>query len=106
MAGAGPIVQEEAASIGPAAEVDPGIWTARLRTGHMVILRASGSRAFRAAALIASVAVAVDLAAVIDLVVEDSVVAVIASVAAGDLEAAVLAGSAVVAAGSGADAEN
>jgi hypothetical protein len=82
------------------------IWTARLRTGHVVILRANGSRAFRAAALIASVAVAVDLAAVIDLVVEDSVVAVIASVAAGDLEAAALAGSAAAAAGSGAGAEN
>ena len=32
------------------------IWTARLRTGRVVIFRASVSRAFRAGALIASVA--------------------------------------------------
>ena len=83
------------------------IWTARLRTGHVVILRASGSRAFRAAALIASVAVAVDLVGVvIELVAEDSVVAVIASVAAGDLQAAALAALGAEVAGSGAGAEN
>ena len=78
-------VQGEAASVGPAVEADPVIWTAKLRTGRVVIFGASGSRAFRAAALIGSVAV------------EDSVVT--ALVAAG------LAGLAA-AAGSGAGAEN
>jgi hypothetical protein len=74
-------------------EADPVIWTARLRTGRVVIFLASGSRAFRAAALIAAV---VDLA--------DS--AVIASVAAGDLGAvalAALADSAAVDSGAGAE---
>ena len=75
------------------------IWTARLRTGRVVTFRASGSRAFRAAALIASVAV------------EDSAVT---ALVAGDLAAAVidlaaglagLAGSAAVA-GSEVGAEN
>jgi hypothetical protein len=66
------------------------IWIARLRTGRVVTFRASGSRAFRAAALIDPVA-AVDLAAVI------------ASVVAGDLGA--LAGSAAVV-GSEVGAEN
>ena len=75
-AGAASTVQGEAVSIGPAVEVDSVIWTARLRTGRVVNFRASGSRAFRAAALIDSVAVE-DLAAVIDSVVEDSVAAVI-----------------------------
>ena len=56
-AGAAPTVQGEAVSIGPAVEAAPVIWTARLRTGRVVIFRASGSRAFRAAALIAPVAV-------------------------------------------------
>ena len=91
---AAPIVQEEVVSIGPAVEADPVIWTARLRTGRVVILRASGSRAFRAAALIALAAVGVDLAAVIGSAVEDSVAAVIAFAVA------------VAVAGSGADAEN
>ncbi len=86
-----PTVQGEAASIGRAVEAGSVIWTVRLKTGRAVIFRASGSRAFRAAALIALVAAA------------DS--AVIASVAAGDLVAAALADSAAVA-GSGADAEN
>jgi hypothetical protein len=76
------IVQREVASIGPAVEADPVIWTARLRTGRGVIFQASGSRAFRVGALIASVAVE-DLAAVIDSVVEDSVAAVIDLAAAG-----------------------
>jgi hypothetical protein len=61
-------------------EADPVIWTARLRTGRVVIFQASGSRAFRAAALIAAV-VEGDLA--------DS--AVIASAAAADLGVIVLA---------------
>jgi hypothetical protein len=85
-----PTVQGEAVSIGPGVEADPVIWTARLRTGRVVIFLARGSRAFRAAASIAA-AVVVDLAA-----------AVIGLVAAEDL-----ADSAVAAvAGSGADAEN
>ena len=81
---AAPTVQGEAVSIGPAVEVDPVIWTARLRTGRVVTFRASVSKAFRAVALIDSVAV------------EDSAV-VIASVAAGDLVAVALADSAAVA---------
>ena len=58
-------------------------WTTRLKTGRVVTFRASGSKAFRAAALIVS--------AVVDLVV-------IASEAAVDLGVIVLvvAGSAVV----------
>ena len=72
-------------SIGPAVEVDPVIWTARLRTGRVVIFQASGSRAFRGAALIALGAAAEDSAAtasvaavvlgavaLVALVVEDS----------------------------------
>ena len=64
------------------------IWIARLRTGHVVTFRASGSRAFRAAALIAA-AVVVDLAAaVIGLVaaedLADSAVAAVAGSGAGD----------------------
>ena len=99
-AGAAPIVQGEAVSIGPAVEVDPVIWTARLRTGRVVILRASGSRAFRVAASIAAAVEAEDLAVI-------AAAAVIALVAAGDLVAAALADSAAVAeAGSGAGAEN
>jgi hypothetical protein len=56
-------------------EAEPVIWTARLRTGRAVILRASVSRAFRAAALIASVAAGdlgvVALAALAVTAVED-----------------------------------
>ena len=89
--------------IDPAVEADPVIWTARLKTGRVATFRASASRAFRAVALIASVAAGVDLAAVIDSVVEDSVAAVIDLAAAG---LAGLAGSAAAAAGSGAGAEN
>src|SRR6266545_8333751 len=74
-AGAAPTVQGEAVLIGPAAEADSAIWTARPRTGRVVTFRASGSRAFRAAALTGSVA-AVDLAVIDSVVVE------------GDLEAA------------------
>ena len=109
------IVQEEAVSIGPAAVADSVIWTARLKTGRVVIFRASGSRAFRAAALIASVAVedsedSAVIAAAVAVDLADS--AVIALVAAGDLGVAGLAASAAVAgfaaavAGSGADDEN
>ncbi len=94
-AGAAPTVQGEAVWMGPAVEAALVIWTARLRTGHVVIFRASASRAFRAAALIAPVAV-VDLAAVTRLaavvdsavigsaVEEDSVVAALADSAAAD----------------------
>ena len=77
-AGAAPIVQGEAVSIGPAVEADPVIWTARLRTGRVVIFQASGSRAFRAAALIAAAVEAdsvVIAAAAVDLGVIASVVA-------------------------------
>ena len=96
---AAPTVQGEAVSIGPGVEVDPVIWTARLRTGRVVIFQASGSRAFRAAALIAAVVEAdsvVIASAAVALVVIASVVA-----------AAGLAGSAAVAAAdSEAGAEN
>jgi hypothetical protein len=92
-AGAASTVREEAVSIGPAVEADPVIWTARLRTDRAVIFQASGSRAFRAAALIASAA-AEDLA-------------VIAAVAVVDLAAVALAALEDLAvAGSGAGAEN
>jgi hypothetical protein len=70
----------------------------------VVILRASGSRAFRAAALIASVA-GVDLAAVIDSVVAavvDLAAAVIALVVVG----VALADSVAAVAGLGAGDEN
>jgi hypothetical protein len=56
-AGAAPTVQGEAVSIGPAVEADSVIWIARLRTGRVVTFLASVSKDFRAAALIASVAV-------------------------------------------------
>jgi hypothetical protein len=78
---AAPTVQGEAISIGPAVEADSVIWTVRLRTGRVVTFRASVSKDFRAADLIAPVAAG------------DSVV-VIASVAARDLVAVDLAGSA------------
>ena len=82
-AGAASTVQGEPVSLGPAVEADSVIWTARLRTGRVVIFRASGSRAFRAAALIDLVAVEVDSVAT-------------ASVGAGDLEAVALAALVVV----------
>jgi hypothetical protein len=90
---AGPTVQGEAVSIGPAVAVDSVIWTARLKIGRVVTFQASVFRAFKAAALIASVA-AVDSAA-------------IASVAAEDLGAVALAALAdSAAAGSEADDDN
>ncbi|MEY2394704.1 MAG: hypothetical protein QOF94_1049 [Acidobacteriaceae bacterium] len=67
----------------------PKIWTARLRTGRVVIFQPSGSRAFRVAASIAAAAV-VDLAAA---AATDSVVAV--GLAAGALGALAAAGSEV-----------
>jgi hypothetical protein len=70
----------------------PKIWTARLRTGRVVIFLASGSSAFRVEASIAAAAV-VDLAAA----ATDSVVAV--GLAAGALGA--LVGSAAAAVDSG-----
>jgi hypothetical protein len=94
-----PTVRREAVSIGPRVEADPVIWIARLRTGHVVIFLASGSRASR---VVASIAAAVEAdsvviaSAAVDLVVIASVVA-----------AAGLAGSAAVAAvDSEAGAEN
>jgi hypothetical protein len=78
--------------IDPAVEAGPVIWTARLRTGHVVIFQASAPRIFNAAASIAA-------AAVVDLVAAatDSVVAV--GLAAGALGA--LVGSAAVVVDSG-----
>jgi hypothetical protein len=106
-AGAAPIVQEEAVSIGPAVAADPVIWTARLKTGRVATFRASVSKGFRAVALIASVAAVVVDLAVIDSVVEDSVAAVIDLVVAGDLEAVALGALEDLAvAGSGAGDEN
>jgi hypothetical protein len=61
------------------------IWIARLKTGREVTFRASGSRAFRAAALIDPVA-AVDLAVIASAAAE-ALAAVIASVVAVDLGA-------------------
>jgi hypothetical protein len=87
-------------------EADPVIWTARLRTDRVAIFQASGSRAFRAAALIASVAVE-DSAVIASAAAVVEASAVIASVAAGDLGAVALAALEDLAvAGSGADAEN
>ena len=62
-------VQGQAPSIGLAVEAVWVIWTVKLKTGRAVILRASDSKAFKAAGLIALVAaeasvVMVDLAAV------------------------------------------
>ena len=91
-------------SIGPAVAADSVIWIAKLRTGRVVIFRASGSKAFRAAALIASVAV-VDLAGIASAV-EDSVAAVLALSGSVDLAAAALAALAEAAADLGAGAEN
>ena len=96
---AGPIDQVEEATIDPAAALV--IWTARLRTGRVVIFRANASKAFRAAALIASPVA--EHSAVIAVVAD---LAVIALVAAADLGAVALADSVVVAAGSEADVEN
>ena len=92
--GAAPTDQVEAVSIGPGVEADPVIWTARLRTGHVVIFLASGSKAFRVAASIAA-------AAVVDLVAAatDSVVAV--GLAAGALGVLVGSADAVVDSGVG-----
>ena len=78
------------------------IWTARLRTGRVVIFQASGSRAFRAAASVVIAAVAVvDLAVIASVAVVD--LAVIASVAAGDLGAVALAALEALAVAGGAD---
>jgi len=93
---AGPIDQVEETTIDPAAALV--IWIARLRTGRVADNRANASRAFKAAALIAPVAV--DLAEA----------PVIASVAAEDLAEEDLedlaeeeAADSAAAAGSGAD---
>ena len=103
-AAAPPTVQGEAVSIGPGVEAGPVIWTARLRTGRVVIFQASGSRAFRAAALIASAA-AVEASEVIAsvAVVDLAASAVIASVAAVDSAAVALAGLEALAVAGGAD---
>ena len=81
-------VQGEAVSIGPAVEADSVIWTARLRIGRVVIFRASVSKDFRAAALIASVAAgdlgAVDLAGSADSAAADFAAAAAAGSEVGD----------------------
>jgi hypothetical protein len=103
---AAPIVQEKAVSTGPALQADPVIWTARLRTGHVVIFQASDSRAFRAAALIASVAGEDSAVTAVAAAGDLADLAVIALAAAGDLEAVALGALVAAVAGSGADAEN
>jgi hypothetical protein len=85
-------VQEQATSIVLAVEADSGIWTVKLKTGRAVILRASDSKAFKAAGLIALVAaeasvVMVDLAAVTGSVaVVDSVAVALGALAAAEEE--------------------
>ena len=90
-------VQGQAPSIGLAVEAVWVIWTVKLKTGRAVILRASDSKAFKAAGLIALVAaeasvVMVDLAAVTGSVaVVDSVAVALGALAAeeeGDFAAA------------------
>ena len=81
-------VQGQAALIVQVMEVDSAIWTARLRTGRVAILRASVSRALRAAALIALVAA--EPSAVIASVAVVDLMAATASVAAEDLVAVAL----------------
>ena len=102
-AGVAPTVQGQAVSIGPAVEVDPVIWTAKLRTGRVVTFRASDSRAFRAAILIVPVAVGLAAIAPVEAALEDLAAVATDSVAA-VLDA--LADSAAAAAGSGADVNN
>jgi hypothetical protein len=93
-----PTIQGEAVSIGSAV-ADPVIWTARLKTGRVVILQASGSRAFRAAALIAA-AVEADSVVIASAAVDSEVIAsVVAAAGLADSEA-------VEAADSGVDDEN
>ena len=86
---AAPTAHGEAASIGPAVEADPVIWTARLRTGRVADNRANASRVFKAAALI-------DPAAAEDsAVIASVVVAALAEEDLADLAAAAAAGSEV-----------
>jgi len=85
-------VQEQATSIVLAVEADSGIWTVKLKTGRAVILRASDSKAFKAAGLIALVAaeasvVMVDLATVTaSVAVVDSVAVALGALAAEEEE--------------------
>lgn len=79
-------------------EVAPRTWIARLRTDRVAIFRASGSKAFNAAALVVkiSVAIALGVRAVVIALAGAADLAVIVSVVAGDLEeVAVLVDSAV-----------
>ena len=78
-------IQAQAASIVLAVAVDSGIWTVKLKTDRAVILRASDSKAFKAAVLIALVAA--EASAVIASVVMVDLVAVTALVAVVDLGA-------------------
>jgi hypothetical protein len=96
-AGAAPTVQRDAVSIGPAVEVVSVIWIARLRTDRVAIFRASGSRAFRAAAALIAAAVAGDLAdsvAIASAGVVDSVVIALGVAAVAASAASAVAGGA------------
>ena len=85
-------VQGQAPSIGLAVEAVWVIWTVKLKTGRAVILRASDSKAFKAAGLIALVAaeasvVMVDLATVTaSVAVVDSVAVALGALAAAEEE--------------------
>ena len=81
-------VQGQAPSIGLAVEAVWVIWTVKLKTGRAVILRASDSKAFKAAVLIALVAA--EASAVIASVLMVDLGAVTASVAAVDSVAVAL----------------
>jgi hypothetical protein len=105
-AAASSTAQGEAVSIGPAVEPDSVIWTAKLRIGRVANFRASASKAFRAAALIDSVAV--EHSAGIDSVARDLVAAVIglAAAALAGLAGSAAADFAAAAADSGAADDN
>ena len=73
-------VQGQAPSIGLAVEAVWVIWTVKLKTGRAVILRASDSKAFKAAGLIALVAAEASVV-MVDLATVTASVAVVDSVA-------------------------
>ena len=87
-----------AATTDPVVKVGPVIWIARLRTGRVVIFRASDSRVFKAGAATA-------LAAEADSVVIVSVVAAVIASAV-DHSAAVAALADLAVAAGGADGNN
>ena len=81
-------VQEQATSIVLAVEADSGIWTVKLKTGRAVILRASDSKAFKAAGLIALVAAEASVVIASVLMVDLGAVTASVAVALGALAAA------------------